>query len=80
MQSLDYKYSPFIIHISVFYVYFIISLIFLKLNSYFLKRKSYFFKIQNIDGGLIGGASLNPEEFMKIIIESENTSKGDSNE
>lgn len=41
---------------------------------------SDFFKIQNVDGGLIGGASLNPEEFMKIIIESENTSKGDSNE
>ena len=41
---------------------------------------SDFFKIRNVDGGLIGGASLNPEEFMKIIIESEKTSKGDFNE
>ena len=39
-----------------------------------------FFKMQNLDGGLIGGASLNPEEFIKIIIESEKTSKGDFNE
>ena len=36
--------------------------------------------MQNVDGGLIGGASLDPEEFIKIIIESEKTSKGDFNE
>lgn len=41
---------------------------------------SDFFKMQNVDGGLIGGASLDPEEFIKIIIESEKTSKGDFNE
>lgn len=45
-----------------------------------ISNASDFFKMQNVDGGLIGGASLDPEEFIKIIIESEKTSKGDFNE
>ncbi len=32
-----------------------------------------FLSIPNIDGGLIGGAALNPEKFLKIIIQAEST-------
>lgn len=39
-----------------------------------------FFRMSHVDGGLIGGASLDAEGFMNIILESEKISKGDFNE
>lgn len=39
-----------------------------------------FFRMKNINGGLIGGAALDAEEFVKIILESEKINEGDFSE